>query len=595
MTEFTVNKVKLTDIIKKQPIVTYGTIGHVSHGKSTVIYAITGKKTQAHSAEQIRNITINLGYANTKIWYNEETDEFKTTNSDIELDSSWKLVQHFSFVDCPGHNKYLSTMISGTEAMNGVIAVISGADETFPQPQTVEHIAVINKLKIAKLLIVQNKLDIIDKKRALENYDQIKEFFTGSRYETAPIIPTSAANKLNTDSIIKWLTQQKPKDLIEGSNRIVFNIIRSFDVNTNLTPIIDMKGGVIGGILKEGILTVGDYVEIKPGFLVDGKPKKLYAKVLEIHSEKNKLDFAIPGGLIGVQLDIDPFLTKNDKMVGQIMGYNIEDYKVYQTFELKLKSLKGDDCFEKLDKNKTVYINVNSRTVEATIDKVKDKKIKVTTKYPIVINNDSRISIIIKNDDGCINCDFYGTLNKGDEIECIFDSEYKEIYDSYKLPTYEIIDDLDNHEFDHEFNYDELLENIKFENVMKKYTHYLTPTIEFKNKYSQFVNFIDCLNYLHKSYPKEGSTDFSKDILDFNEIKLHLIDFIKEEIMKDVIENSIGLKIRGKYTDSQFFTIYKNYMDKHYMCTNCKNFKCYLIKIKKNIHKLCTFCNKVVV
>jgi len=594
MTEITVNKIKLSDIIKKQPIGTFGTVGHVAHGKSTVVKIITGKETQAHSAEKTNNITINLGYANAKIWYNEETDGFGTTTSDVELDSSWKLVGHISFVDCPGHNAYLSTMISGAGAMDGVIAVISGADE-FPQPQTVEHLAVVNKLKIQDLLIVQNKLDIIDKKRALENYGQIKEFFTGSRYETVPIIPTSAAKKLNTDSIIKWLTQQKPKDLKVGSNRVVFNIIRSFDVNTQLTPIIEMKGGVVGGILKEGILTVGDYVEIKPGFLVDGKPKKLYAKVLEIYSEKNKLDFAIPGGLIGVQLDIDPFLTKNNKMVGQIMGYNIEDYKVYQTFELKLKSLKGDDCYDKLDKNKTVYINVNSRTVEANIDKVKDKKIKVTTKNPIVINDDSRISIIIKNDEGGINCDFYGTLNKGEEIECIFESEYKEIYDAYKLPVYEIIDDLEDHGFDHEFNYDELLENIKFDNVLKKHTHYLTPVIEFKNKYSHFVNFIDCLNDLFESYPKEGTADFSKDILDFNEIKLHLIDFIKEELMSDVIENSIGLKMRGKYTDAQFLTIYTNYMKKHYMCTNCKNYKCYLIKIKKNIHKLCTFCNKVVV
>jgi translation initiation factor 2 subunit 3 len=587
--------VKLSDILGKQPTKTIGTIGHVAHGKSTVVEVITGKKTQAHSAEKFNNITINLGYANTKIWYNEETDEFGTSNSDIELDSSWKLVGHISFVDCPGHNTYLSTMISGAGAMDGVIAVISGADEKFPQPQTVEHLAVINKLKIEDLLIVQNKLDIIDKKRALENYGQIKEFFTGSRYETAPIIPTSAAKRLNTDSIIKWLTLQKPKDLKIGSNRIVFNIIRSFDVNTQLTPITEIKGGVVGGILKEGILTVGDYVEIKPGILVDGTPKKLYAKVLEIYSEKNKLDFAIPGGLIGVQLDIDSYLTKNNKMVGQIMGYNIEDYKVYQTFELKLKSLKGDECYEKLDKNKTVYVNVNSRTIEANIDKVKDKKIKVTTKNPIVINDDSRISIIIKNDDGSINCDFYGTLNKGEEIECTFDSEFKEIHDTYELPTYEIIDDLDYHEFDHEFNYDELLENIKFENVLKKHTRFLTPTIVFKNKYSQFENFIDCLNHLYESYPKEGSTDFSKDILDFNEIKLHLIDFIREELMKSVSENSMGLKIKGKYTDSHFLTIYTNYMQKHYMCTNCKNFKCYLIKIKKNIYKLCTFCNKVVV
>ena len=114
------NTIKLSEVIKRQPIINIGTIGHVSHGKSTVVFALTGKKTQEHSAEQVRNITINLGYANTKIWYNKDSDEFKTTNSDIELDDSWQLLQHFSFVDCPGHNAYLSTMISGAGAMNGV-------------------------------------------------------------------------------------------------------------------------------------------------------------------------------------------------------------------------------------------------------------------------------------------------------------------------------------------------------------------------------------------------------------------------------------------------------------------------------------------
>jgi translation initiation factor 2 subunit 3 len=391
--------IKLSDVIRRQPIINIGTIGHVSHGKSTVVLALTGKKTQEHSAEQVRNITINLGYANTKIWYNKDTDEFKTTNSDIELDENeWKLVQHFSFVDCPGHNAYLSTMISGAGAMNGVMLVISGSDDIFPQPQTIEHMTVINKLKISNMVVLQNKLDIINEERAVKNKDDIREFLQGSPYAEKPIIPISASNRLNTDSVIRWLTQQKPTDLKIDTNRIVFNIIRSFDINKPYTPFDDIKGGVVGGTLKEGILTVGDYVEIKPGFMVNGKPKKLYAKVLEIYSEKNKLEYAIPGGLIAVQLDIDPYLTKNNRMVGQIMGYNINDYKVYQKMELKIKTLKPDISYDKLSKNDKVYINVNSRTVEANIDKIKDKKVMLTAKSPIVINEDSKISIITIND-----------------------------------------------------------------------------------------------------------------------------------------------------------------------------------------------------
>jgi len=586
----TIIKIKLSDVIKKQPIINIGTIGHVSHGKSTVVFALTGKKTQEHSAEQVRNITINLGYANTKIWYNKDTDEFKTTNSDIELDENeWQLVQHFSFVDCPGHNSYLSTMISGAGAMNGVMLVISGSDDIFPQPQTIEHMTVINKLKISNFVVLQNKLDIINEERAIKNKDDIKDFLKASAYEEKPIIPISASNQLNTDSVIRWLTQQKPNDLKTDTNRIVFNIIRSFDVNKPSTPFDQIKGGVVGGTLKEGILTVGDYVEIKPGFMVNGKPKKLYAKVLEIYSEKNKLDYAIPGGLIAVQLDIDPYLTKNNRMVGHIMGYNINDYKVYQKVELKIKSLKPDISYDKLEKNDKVYINVNSKTVEANIDKIKDKKVMLTAKYPIVINEDSKISIITINDKE-INCDFYGSVKDGEEIECVYDEEYKKIYDEYQLPQYEVIDDLDDKEFSFEFNYEELLENIKFKDVQQKYTKFVIPDVAFKNKYSQITNFTKCVENLYRIYPKD---DKNKDVLTSIEMKQHLIDYIKEEVMVDVAENNSGLRFRAKFNTVKFLPIYHKYMSTYYMCNNCKNYDCYLIKLKRSINKLCNFCNKV--
>lgn len=590
------NTIKLSEVIKRQPIINIGTIGHVSHGKSTVVFALTGKKTQEHSAEQVRNITINLGYANTKIWYNKDSDEFKTTNSDIELDDSWQLLQHFSFVDCPGHNAYLSTMISGAGAMNGVMLVISGSDDIFPQPQTVEHMSVISKLKMKDMLVLQNKLDIINQDRAQKNHMDIMNFLKDSPYEDKPIIPISASNKLNIDSVIRWLTLQKPKDLKTDTNRIVFNIIRSFDVNKPSTPLHEIKGGVVGGTLKEGILTVGDYVEIKPGFMINGKPKKLYAKVLEIYSEKNKLEYAIPGGLIAVQLDIDPYLTKNNRMVGQIMGYNIDDYKVYSKFTLKIKSLKPDVEIDKLNKNDKIYINVNSRTVEATIDKVKDKKIRIVSKNPIVINKDSNVSIITINDKE-INCDFYGSLVDGDEIDCTFDPEFKEIYDSYELPKYEIIDDIEDQEFDFKFDYDELIDNINFRDVQKKNTKFITPEVTFKNKSSHFTNFGKCLESLYKAYPEKSDDSIrvytEGYALTKDEMKQHLISHIKEETMTDVTENTFGLKIKGKFNTIKFLPIYQNYMNKYYMCNNCKNYDCYLIRLKRNINKLCNFCNKI--
>ena len=115
----------------KQPNLNIGIIGHVSHGKSSLIRLLTGINTIKHSNEKKRNITINIGYANTKICkcnlcksiksYNSQETEFVCENCNIEME----LIKHISFVDCPGHDSFMSTMISGASIMDAVILVIS--------------------------------------------------------------------------------------------------------------------------------------------------------------------------------------------------------------------------------------------------------------------------------------------------------------------------------------------------------------------------------------------------------------------------------------------------------------------------------------
>ena len=488
-------KIKLSDIIKKQPIINIGTIGHISHGKSTVINSIANaytpkaiakantpkaitnthicQKRSEYSPEQIRNI--NIDYINTKIWYKKDlcTIEFKTTNSNIDLDDPWRLYKHLSFIDFPGQNIYLSSMINASSTIDCAIFVISGSDDTFPQFQTVEYMNKASKLKFNDILILHNKLDLIREEKAAKNYDHIINIMKASPYENKTILPISAINNINIDSVIRWLSIKKPSNLKFENNRIVFNIVKSYDSNNPPINIDEIKGGCVFGILKEGIISVGDYIEIKPGFMINGKPKKIYAKVLEIYSDKNKLDYAIPGGMIEIQLDIDSYLTKNNRLSGQIMGYNIEDYKVYQKFSLKIKPIKSDigvTLNERLIRNPKVYININSSMIEVTIDKIKDNKINITSKIPITINEDSKIAIItvVSINEIETNVDFYGYLKDGTEIEynSKIDDEYERIYDEYEPNKYEIIDDLsrDTEEIEKEieFNYDELLKNIKF-------------------------------------------------------------------------------------------------------------------------------------
>ena len=107
--------------IELQPIINIGMLGSVSDGKSTTVYSLTGIKTQRHSDEMKRNITIKPGYANMKI-YKDEDGDFTTNNSEGEL------VHHVSFIDCPGHYQLIITMMSCIKLMDGIILVVSAAE-----------------------------------------------------------------------------------------------------------------------------------------------------------------------------------------------------------------------------------------------------------------------------------------------------------------------------------------------------------------------------------------------------------------------------------------------------------------------------------
>lgn len=99
-----------------------------------------------------------------------------------------ELLRVVSFVDSPGHESLMANMLSGSALMDGAILVIA-ANEKVPQPQTREHLLALQVLGIKEIVIVQNKVDLIEYESALENYDQIKSFVDGSTAEGAPIVP----------------------------------------------------------------------------------------------------------------------------------------------------------------------------------------------------------------------------------------------------------------------------------------------------------------------------------------------------------------------------------------------------------------------
>lgn len=185
----TLNPEKLTpntpEVISRQATINIGTIGHVAHGKSTIVKSISGVQTVRFKNEKERNITIKLGYANAKIYENVKAGpevigrytSRKSSHADKFEDEkgSWELRRHISFVDCPGHDILMATMLNGAAVMDAALLLVAG-NEQCPQPQTSEHLAAVEIMKLRNIIILQNKIDLVKEDVALSQFDQIKQY-----------------------------------------------------------------------------------------------------------------------------------------------------------------------------------------------------------------------------------------------------------------------------------------------------------------------------------------------------------------------------------------------------------------------------------
>ena len=148
------------------PSVNIGVVGHVDHGKTTLVNALTGTWTDRHSEEVRRGISIRLGYADAtfyKCGHCEGPDAYSTTPVCPVCGGEGTPFRSISFVDAPGHETLMATMLSGSALMDGAMLVIS-TTEKCPQPQTKEHLMALGLVGIRKIVIVQNKIDVVSQK-----------------------------------------------------------------------------------------------------------------------------------------------------------------------------------------------------------------------------------------------------------------------------------------------------------------------------------------------------------------------------------------------------------------------------------------------
>ena len=150
--------------LQRPPEVNIGMVGHVDHGESTLTKLLTGVKTDYFSEEIKRGISIKLGYADTPIYRCPEGFPTRYSVNPADCGKGGVVERVVSFVDSPGHESLMATMLSGAAIMDGAIMVIA-ANEKCPKPQTREHLTALNFLGIRNIVIVQNKIDLVTEER----------------------------------------------------------------------------------------------------------------------------------------------------------------------------------------------------------------------------------------------------------------------------------------------------------------------------------------------------------------------------------------------------------------------------------------------
>ncbi len=385
-----------------QPEINIGLVGHVDHGKTTLTEKLSGKWTDTHSEEIRRGITIRLGYADATFRKCSKCKTFTVNEKCPECKAKTDIERKVSFVDAPGHESLMATMLAGTTIIDGAILLVA-ANEKCPQPQTREHLQALSIMGIKNIIIIQNKIDLVDQDRAMKNYEQIKEFIKGTAYEKAPIIPISAVHDVNIDVLIEAVEKYFPTPKRDAKLNPIMFVARSFDINKPGATIEKLTGGVLGGSLVQGKLKNGQEIEIKPGYPVEEKNQRIYkpltTKIVSLMTGNKQVDEVLPGGSIAVLTTLDHSIVKSDTFTGSVIGIPGKLPPIHNTIELEVHLLErvvgSEDelVVEPIKKMEPLMLNVNSAATVGIVTELSKNKVKCNLKIPVCCEKGSRITI----------------------------------------------------------------------------------------------------------------------------------------------------------------------------------------------------------
>jgi len=361
--------------------------GHIDHGKTTLLYRLSGKWTDTHSEELKRGITIKLGYADITI----------SKNGDYNIKDQGTKQRHITFIDSPGHEMLMATMLSGAAIVDVAILVVAANEGV--KPQTREHLMALQAKNIKNIIIVQNKIDLVTKEKAIENYEILKKEFKGTIAENSIIIPVSSQQEINLERIYEALCDIKmpQRDLTSSP---LFLVARSFDINRPGTKPKDLHGAVIGGTLKSGKLKIGDTIEIKPGIMIKEanqiKYKTLKTKIISLYNGSIKLNEITPGGNTAIETELDMAMGKADTLSGCVVS--IEGLlpeittKIFIKHHL-FKEYVGGIQIPPLKPAETLMLSINTSVTIGFLNKISNDIAEISLKIPIVPFKDDKVGI----------------------------------------------------------------------------------------------------------------------------------------------------------------------------------------------------------
>lgn len=391
--------------LQVQPVINIGLVGHVDHGKTTLTSKLSGKWTDTHSEEIKRGITIRLGYANTTFYKCPDCKEaaaYGVSPKCQNCNADAMPLRKISLVDAPGHETLMATMLSGSAIMDYALLLVA-ANEKCPQPQTKEHLMALNIAKIHKIIIIQNKIDLVTEEQALQNYKEIKELVKGTFAENAPIIPISAQQGLNIDALIMAIEENFPTPERNYNKDPILYVARSFDVNKPGTKLENLSGGVLGGAIKEGQLKIGDEIEIRPGRKIekDNRPvwMPIKTKITGLRTGEEKIENAGPGGSIAVQTTLDPGLVKSDSLAGNLVGHQGKLPETMYELDLlanlleRVVGAENESAVEPIKKGEALMLNVNASVTTGVVSQLFKDGFHIILKRPVCVRKPDIITI----------------------------------------------------------------------------------------------------------------------------------------------------------------------------------------------------------